>query len=190
MPTPKPALEEWIPKAAAAKLLGMSLRQIERREKEGFIEKRTLDRLPTESTGRVVYSRADLIALKAGTPNTHARVVADAPAPHMFPGSEFPAAERNALAVVRQPQAPADPFAGLAAHLARLSAAFPSPAAVVAALKPWLTLDEAVEFSGLTRPWLLHEAEAGQGSIAIRDMGKHTRGGRWRFLRDDLGKAE
>ena len=55
--------------------------------------------------------------------------------------------------------------------------------------QPWLTLDEAAEYSGLTRSWLLKEAESGQGAIEIRDMGKHARGGRWRFLRDDLAKG-
>jgi excisionase family DNA binding protein len=75
-----------------------------------------------------------------------------------------------------------DPLAGLAAHFQTLAA----PPQV----KPWLTIEEAVAYSGLTRAWLLKEADAGQGSIAIRDMGRGAHGGRWRFLRDDLGKAE
>lgn len=54
------------------------------------------------------------------------------------------------------------------------------------AWKPWLTLNEAVTFSGLTRAWLLHRAETGDLPEWIRDMGKGSHGGRWRFLRSAL----
>src|ERR1035438_6442490 len=53
---------------------------------------------------------------------------------------------------------------------------------------PWLTIEEAVAWSGLTKRWLL---ECAKGRLLpvdpwaephhIRDMGKGTRGGRWRF---------
>jgi hypothetical protein len=52
--------------------------------------------------------------------------------------------------------------------------------------KVWLTLDEAVPASGLTRKWLLAWAESGAGAIAVRDMGRGARGGRWRFSREGL----
>jgi hypothetical protein len=52
----------------------------------------------------------------------------------------------------------ADPFAGLAAHLAKLAAAFPSPPPTVG---QWLTLDEAAERSGLPKSWLLAQARSG-----------------------------
>lgn len=62
--------------------------------------------------------------------------------------------------------------------------------------RPWLTLDEAAEYSGLTKRWLLAQAEdaerqadPGGWPIVIRDMGKHSPGGRWRFHRDCLDKA-
>jgi excisionase family DNA binding protein len=52
--------------------------------------------------------------------------------------------------------------------------------------KPWLTIDEAVEFSGLSRAWLMRQVSAETKDIAIRDMGKNARGGRWRFSKDSL----
>ena len=67
--------------------------------------------------------------------------------------------------------------------------------------QPWLTLDEAAAFSGLTKRWLLALAKAKWpipitetgtstvAGIAIRDMGKHAPGGRWRFHRESLEKA-
>jgi hypothetical protein len=189
MPAPKPALEEWIPKAAAAKLLGVSLRQIERRERDGFIEKRTLPRLATESTGRVLYSRADLVALKAGRPNTHARAVAPDPESDTDqPVSERLNASQNgkptALALVRN--APADPFAGLAAHLARLATAFPT--SMPPAPKPWLTLEEACEYSGLPRGYLLKRAREGwDAAVDVSTGGAHQF---WRFNRAALGAGK
>ena len=121
-------------------------------------------------------------------PETIARVRAERRTPIVLNGqeSETTASDSGSMPLARIAPDARDPFAGLAAHLAGLAtfaAHYPAPS------KPWLTLDEAVEYSGLTRGWLLNEAEAGQGSIEIRDMGKHTRGGRWRFLRDDLGKG-
>lgn len=53
-------------------------------------------------------------------------------------------------------------------------------------VKPWLTLSEASEYSGLTKKWILHQGR----TITMRDMGRGARGGRWRFFRDDLGRAE
>lgn len=52
----------------------------------------------------------------------------------------------------------------------------------------WLTLDEAVQFSGLSRRWLLRQAETEQELIAIRDLGKNADRGRYRFLRWSLAR--
>jgi hypothetical protein len=52
------------------------------------------------------------------------------------------------------------------------------------ALQPlgvWMTVDEAVEHSHLSRSWLTAAAQA--GTVTVRDMGKGARGGRWRFYR-------
>jgi len=65
----------------------------------------------------------------------------------------------------------------------------------------WLTLDQAVQYSGMTKRWLLAVAtakwpipilETGTSTVngvVIRDMGAHSHGGRWRFHRESLGKA-
>jgi hypothetical protein len=50
--------------------------------------------------------------------------------------------------------------------------------------KPWLTLDEAVEYSGLPRGWLLSQAKAGAGFAS--DFGSGRRRS-FRFHRDSLG---
>lgn len=192
MPTPKPALEEWIPKTAAAKLLGVSLRQIERREKDGFLEKRTLPRLATESTGRVVYSRADLLALKAGTPNTHARAVQDVVDPEASPlqpvvsnGGAGGGGGSNgkALALVRNGSyAQRDYVAAFDAIVGSLRAATPP------APKPWLTVDEAVEYSGLPRGYLLKRAREGwDAAVDVSTGGAHQF---WRFNRAALGAGK
>jgi hypothetical protein len=55
--------------------------------------------------------------------------------------------------------------------------------------KPWLTLEEASVYSGLTRKWLLEQTASPKRVVAVRDMGKYARGGRWRFNRKDLEKA-
>ena len=73
-----------------------------------------------------------------------------------------------------------DPFAGLAAHLARIAAAFPAPQP-----KPWLGLAEAAEYSGLPRAWLI--AQARSGALRAVNVGQGTRE-RWRFNREALIK--
>jgi excisionase family DNA binding protein len=80
----------------------------------------------------------------------------------------------QAAALVRS----ADPFAGLAAHLTRLAAAFPTPQP-----KPWLGLAEAAEYSGLPRDWLLAQARA--GALRAVKVGKGSRD-RWKFNREAL----
>jgi hypothetical protein len=82
-----------------------------------------------------------------------------------------------------------DPFAGLAVHLAALARAYPAPAAEPPRVKPWLTLDEAVAFSGLTARWLLEQAKSDKPLVTVREMGRGARGGRWRFFRGDLVKG-
>jgi len=52
--------------------------------------------------------------------------------------------------------------------------------------RPWLTIDEAAEYSGLPRGWLLAQARAGS-AIAL-DVGGGVRRS-WRFSRDRLAKV-
>lgn len=182
MPAPKPAdaVGEWLAKPAAAKLLGASLRQLERRERQGYIEKRVTPRGPMERAARVLYSRADIIALKAGTPNSYARV---APVKEPAPRAAKPTVVSNdtgaALAVVDHST---EIFAAL---LGKLATVFPTPTPSAEPPRPWLTLDEAVEYSGLPRAFLLAEARAGSSPFAL-NVGTTGRGARYRFNRDAL----
>jgi hypothetical protein len=73
-----------------------------------------------------------------------------------------------------------DPFAGLAAHLAQLSQAFPSKPATVGA---WLTLDAAAEASGLPKSYLL--AQAKLGAPYALNVGSAERP-RWRFRTESM----
>lgn len=85
----------------------------------------------------------------------------------------------NAVALARS----APSVAGLAGLLKLLPAQ-------TAPEKPWLTLEEAAAYAGLTKSWLKAQAEAtidgGKSILAIRDMGKFAPGGRWRFGRESL----
>jgi hypothetical protein len=159
--------EEWINKTDAAEILGVSVRQLELKTANGQIRKKTLPKKPSDRAARVVYSREDLDAIRAGKPNYYGE----------------PKPETAALAVA--PVAAGDPFAGLAAQLAAIARAFPPPVEK----RPWLTLAEAELFSGLTRKWLLEQTELENACILTRDMGKHARGGRWRFNREALAAA-
>lgn len=198
MPAPKPAAApaEWLPKEQAAKLLGVKVRALERREAQGYIEKQIQPRKPTERAARVLYSRADIVALKAGTPNVHAREV-DPDAPVSIDTAQ-PASNRlkpsqdgsTALAVRNGGGTAALQRAGFIAYdgfIEQLARAVDVLARPKPETRPWLTLDEAVAYSGLTRKWLLQNAE--MDSNLVLDMGSHARGGRWRFNREGLGKG-
>jgi hypothetical protein len=158
----------WVSKAEAAQLLAVSPRQIERHEAAGKIRKQIAPKAPGERSGRAIYSRSDLQAIKAGTPNDYRQPPAPAPAP---------AAELS----TRQPQETA-PAAELLPLLAQLiSSKQPPPAQ----MRPWLTAAEAAEYSGLPAWWLIAQAEEGHAGTAI-DIGIRRAGGRWRFRRSDL----
>jgi hypothetical protein len=168
----KPALAAWLPKAAAAELLGVRPRQLERRESQGFIESRREPRKPNESTSRVLYSRADLLALKAGRPNVHARPERE-PANGAAPAAQV-ALQTPGTALAKIASKPnAFDFAGFVAALAQAKA---EP-------KPWLTLDEAAEWSGLSRSYLLECARAGARYVLNQGSSKRAS---WRFSREGL----
>jgi excisionase family DNA binding protein len=78
MAHPKTEKSEWITKEEAAKILGVNVRQVQKRAEQGYIEKRLLARLPNERQARVVYARHDVDAIVAGTPN-HCQQVEEEP---------------------------------------------------------------------------------------------------------------
>lgn len=165
--------EKWLNKKEAAALLNVSTRQIERLAESGRIEKRYTRPGGGNRWGGIHYTESTLLAIQ------EERVQGI----HMTGLSKKPGESVALVAASGQTAA----WSALAEHLAKLGGAYPAPKAIPAA---WLTLEEAALHSGLTKSWLLKEAEDGEGSIATRDMGKHARGGRWRFFRGDLERAE
>ncbi len=149
MPQAKQSESDWITKDEAAELLGVNPRQVQKRVEQGYIEKRTLARLPTEPQGRVQYSRADVDALLAGAPNQHA--------------VEVPA-NGGTKDVVRMPNGGA-PLSQSIAEMAGFTNGLMTVREFLNENKPehpdpwlrykeklWLTLDESVAYSGLPRP--------------------------------------
>jgi hypothetical protein len=181
----KPAkLPDWLPAAEAAALLGVKRRQLQMRERQGYIEKRVLPRSPTESVGRVEYSRADIEALLRGAPNTHAREI---PAEPLTLDQAIGLSDSAMRANGKPSTALAlrSPLRGdtLQHFLAAVLAENPIRHEPPAFLRPWLTLAEAVDMSGLPAPYLLTRAE--RGWDAAVNVGRR-KGGRWRFSREGL----
>jgi hypothetical protein len=136
MATPQ---ETWIPKARAAELLGLSVREVERMAQNGRIQKRYDKPGPGRRYGCVLYREADVLAIE------EEREVGI----HNSGGAQ---AKQNLLTLLpasqvgpRAVEAQVDAWGALTAHLAKLSAAFPTPTN----RKAWLTLEEAAEHSGL-----------------------------------------
>lgn len=146
--------DEWIPKADAAKRLAISIRQIENLTAKGRIRKRKMAKAAWEKTGRVVYAAADIEAIRSGErPAPAAALVPVAPAPAGSPG---------------------EPLAALTA-LAR-ALGLPAPG------KPWLSLREAADYSGLPARHLVESARSGQ--MRARNVGVKRE--RWMFPREGL----
>lgn len=167
----------WLPKLNAAEVLGISARQLERLAAKGQIE----TQLTARERGRgklALYARADLEAILAGHPNSHAVPVdqeADGNAP--------------AGALQLNPAQPAAPAVAVrktggeamaVSFLQQLAASF----APAAPCKPWLTLAEAAEYSGLPAAWLRRQARA--GAACAVNVGSPA-SPRWRFSRELLG---
>ena len=153
--------KRWLGKLEAAKLLGVSVRQLELKTAQGKVQKRTLPKLPSERSARVVYFRDDLDAIRAGRPNSHSE--------------NGHAAANGAGKAVARVAPSGDALALLAAALARIAPA--------AAPKPWLTLAEAVVYSGLPASYLVRRAR--EGWTAAIDVGTGDKAF-WRFNREGL----
>lgn len=182
MPAPKTAEQaHWIPIAEAAQLLGVTPRQVQRREQAGNIEKRFGPRIGSAGAP-VLYSRADIEALKAGMPNVHAREV-DA-----HPQSDR-AGKSTALALAGAPDATVALARITPSEILKSLAELINAARNVPPLepKPWLTLEEAVEYSGLPGSFLL--AKAREGASFAMDVASKGDRQHWRFSRDGLKVA-
>ena len=149
--------EKWVPKAEAAKILGVSIRQIEHRAQKGEIRKRKLPKQAWEKIGRVLYADADLQAILSGDASEQAAALRTPPparVPQAPPVLALPAALIDALRERREP-----------------------------APRPWLTLKEAEAWSGLPAAFLL--AQARRGAPYAVNVGQGSREF-WRFNRDGL----
>lgn len=197
MATAKMADDEWMLKEDAAKFLGVTIRSVEKRARRGEIEFRYLPRLPKEKQARVVYKRASLdtilkgIAIVTGPSDPVTKRPLGETLPHATAAlvlaksaegqaESWAALTRTLDKIGQRLEAPRNDEE-LAAHLAKLSAAFPTPQT-----KAWLTFAEAVEYSGLTAAML--ETLIRDGEVIVLGRGRGT----WRISRvslDEYGKV-
>ena len=153
-------LDAWKSKTEAAQILGCSLKTIERLATQKKIQK-AMRRIPGRKA-KPVYHPGDIEAIRAGTAQLEP-----------FQGGEHePAA---ALAPARR-------NSGFELLLQLLSNSGPvTPAATAPRHKLFLTLKEAVDYSGMSRGWLLNKIKAGE-LHAIKAGG-------WKIRRSDLEKV-
>lgn len=149
---------EWWTREAAAEYIGASTRKLRRLAHDGEIRRQHIPPAPGRPYQSMVYNAEDVIAYKARAS------AGDSPdgTPFVSPAASY--APASAL-----PQA-----------LELLAKSLAPPPRV----KRWLTLDEAIEYSGLPRGYLLKSARAAVCAFAL-NVGTHERP-RYRFDRDQL----
>jgi hypothetical protein len=147
--------EEWWTRERAAQELGCDLRKLRKLAQGGRIRRQHVPPGPGRPYQSVLYHAGDVVAYKAE------RAAGDG-----APG----------LPWVRPAEAPAS---AMPQALALLAERLAPPVRV----RRWLTLDEAVEYSGLPRAYLLMLTR--EGAPCVRDVSAGTRP-RWRFDRDLL----
>jgi hypothetical protein len=166
-------LAGWIPGNEAAALLRVTERSVRRRAEQGLIRRRT-DPRPRVGKGIAapLYSRADVEALLAGTPNMQAVLVREKQ------GSEDRAKTGKVVD---------DPNPLGAALVEALRAFTGARVDLVAApsqnFRPWLPLTQASDYSGLPRRWL--KAAARDGRVEAINAGTEKRP-RWMYRLDAL----
>lgn len=150
--------EEWWTREKAALYLGVDVRKLRKLAQGGRIRRRHVPPGPDRPYQSMLYLAADVVAYKSQA------AAGDA---------------STGVAHVRPADAPAGSLPAAVALLAQALA----PPAPLTRVKRWLTLDEAVEYSGLPRRYLLERARAGD-PMAL-NVGTAVRP-RWRFDRDQL----
>jgi hypothetical protein len=148
--------EEWWTRERAAAFLGIDVRKLRKLAQGGRIRRQHVPPGPGRPYQAVLYLATDVIAYKAEA----AAGDASTGVPH-----------------VRPVEAPAG---ALTVAIGLLAERLAPPARV----RRWLTLDEAVEYSGLPRAYLLRMARHVENDIAM-NVGTEARP-RWRFDRDKL----
>jgi hypothetical protein len=195
----------WLHKTEAAALLDVSIRQLENLAALKRIRKNRLPRQPNERSARVLYSVEDIEAIKNGTPNLPEALPEPAQTPGMVLRREMTAsierlsetireeistsiehlgelAERQMLQFAKLGENQVNISAGQLEQFGELMARTVPPAIQ----KPWLTLAEAAEWSGLPAAWLVAQARAG-AAFAV-NVGRGSKA-HWRFNREMLGKV-
>jgi hypothetical protein len=161
----------WITKQDAAQVIGVSTKAIERWAQEKQIQVARW-KGPAGGPTRVVCHPADVARIaRARNPGTETFVI---PAPKEQP-------VKNGTIATRQPTG--DQFLqALASALGSPQISQRGPAAL------WLTLQEAVGYSGLPEATLRDLIASGR--LPVLDVGKGRRGGRYRIRQVDLRKLE
>lgn len=124
-------IEEWIPKGEAAKILGVSTRQIERLAARGLIRKRYVKPGIENRYGSTLFQGATILAMTTTRQQSLGRDCSTGVS--VVPVGRSPAA------------AQADAWAALATHLSHLAEIYAPPLK-----KCFLTFAEAIEYSGHT----------------------------------------
>jgi len=163
----KQAKSKTLNKHEVIAILGRSKRTIETWISDGRLPCTYLD---GRNGRQAFFDPADVARLKREIEKPVAKTVKE----------RLPTKEPAKIAAPSIALPPPDYWADVAKLVGALA---PAPA------RPWLTIDEATAELGLTRKWLLTEAESAKRNGAIRDMGKGARGGRWRFNREALAKS-
>jgi hypothetical protein len=169
----------WLNKRDAAALLKVNPRQVERRVEAGQIKKQVIPRKPWQHANPVVFSRADIEAILRGEPNQYAVIVKKPKSVVAAEGESMQAVQAvEEKAVVHANGAPSLPVASVPWRdlLAGLASS--------AKEKPWLSLTEAAEYTGLPLRWLRDRARA--GAVHAHNVGLKRE--RWMFNREALGK--
>jgi excisionase family DNA binding protein len=167
----KPTTENWLPKLEAAKFLGVSIRELERKSGAGRIRTRKV-RLAGEKSDRVVYHPVDLATVKR---ERETNVVM-----RQEPGTRALAVPAG-LAIEAQ-MAPVRAQSEIAAALVQTLHQLTPPRIT----KFWLTVQEAADYSGLP-PAQIEELVRDRHVLAL-GRGPKT----WRVQRsslDDFGRA-
>jgi hypothetical protein len=164
----------WLAKEEAAELLGVGVRQLENRAAKGEIRKNPLPRQRNERAARVLYSIEDIEAIRAGKPNYYGEAKPE-PKPEPALAVLAPAAQQPGAVTYHASPWPYEAFV----KMVREFRATP-PA------KPWLSLAEASEWSGLPAAWLV--ARAREGAAFAVNVGQGSKA-HWRFNREALAAA-
>lgn len=170
----------WLSKQDAARLVGISIRQLERRESQGYIRKHVLPRRAQQKTAPVVYLREDCEALKEGRAQSYGETVRSSRAKTAGePLATLPAPDEASVPTALAPRAPQ------AAANANWDAFCRAVATAIAPReepKPYLTIREAAEYSGLPVAYLRRMApNGGFGAVDVASEGATKRA--WRFRR-------